>query len=115
MVSSSTYNFQSNQSQNARAHESQAYDCQPRPIDPLVRQLPPSIPNQMPNAVKRMEGKRHRNTEFDEQLRSKRQRPERSRHTSTVEMPSEQGSAEVGRAKNVEAPAEDAAGDAIEG
>ena len=61
-----------------------------------------------------MKGERHRNTKLQQHLRSDGQRPEGSRHAHAIEMPSEERSAEVGGAEDVEAAAEDAPGNAIE-
>ena len=69
----------------------------------------------MPNPIVRMKGERHRNTKLQQHLRSNRQRSEGSRHARAIEMPSEEWGEEVGGAKDVEAAAESASSDTIQG
>ena len=67
----------------------------------------------MPNPIIGMKSERHRNTKLQQHLRSNGQRPEGSRHARAIEMPSEERSAEVGGAEDIEAAAENAPSDTI--
>jgi hypothetical protein len=64
-------------SQIKRARSANAHNRPSRPDNRLISDLSASIPNQMPDAIKTVEGKRHRNGKFRSNLQSYRPSGER--------------------------------------
>ncbi|KAL8800059.1 MAG: hypothetical protein Q9200_007364, partial [Gallowayella weberi] len=69
----------------------------------------------MPNAIKPMKRKRHRDPKLQQHLHGRRQLGERGRERRGFEMPAEKGGDEVEGAEGVEGAGEDGARDAVEG
>lgn len=96
-----------NHSQPPSSNHTRPHNRPPRPLHRLITQLPPRIPNQMPDPPKTMISKRPRNPKLDQELRRWPQRSESRRHTNAIEMPSESRGDEIRGAEDVEAPAKD--------
>ena len=87
----------------------------PRPHNLLIPQLPPQIPHQMPHPIEPVKPERQPHRKLQHPLHHRMQISKRFCKVHALEVPTEQGSEEVGGAEEVETPAEKGAGYTVEG
>ena len=101
-------------SQRRAPHKRQPHNQPTRPLNLHITQLPPKIPDQMPNAIERVKAERQRDPELDHKFRHGSQAAEHFRQVRALEVPAQQGGDEVCGAEDVEAPREDGARDPVQ-
>lgn len=101
-------------SQSQRTNSTQTHHRPTSSNNALVLEIQRQIPNQMPNAIKRMERKGHRNNELQSSLHQQRQASKRRSHARRIQVPAEQGRDEICGTENVEPAGENAAGDTVQ-